>query len=180
MEELDNKIAVKETENDNLPALDDSFEDIATKVIRENDPDKLKNLYSLFNTNQKKKNLLRIIKLNKLMGNIEDQAIERIEKRPDEIGHKELLDYMTVISNQMDRSQKFVDAVDDKPMIQVNNQNHTVNLNIDGVKIDRDSRDKVVDLFDEIMKDLKTAEKSDIIEAETIEVNDKDKGQEGE
>ena len=48
------------------------------------------------------------------------------------------------------------------------------------MKIDRYSRDKVVDLFDEIMKDLKTAEKSDIIEAETIEVNDKDKGQEGE
>ena len=160
-----------------VPAnLDDSFSEIAEQVIAETDPDKLKSLYALFNTNQKKKNLLRIIKLNKLLGNIEDEAIERIEKRPDEIDDKQLLDYLQVISNQMDRSQKFVDQVPDEPMIQVNNQTNTVNVNVNGVVLDRDSKTKVLDLFNEIMKDLNNSSQ-EIVEAQVVESNDENKNE---
>lgn len=156
----------------NIPAtLDYSFTEIAEQVIAETDPDKLRNLYALFNTNQKKKNLLRIIKLNKLLGNIEDEAIERIEKRPDEIDDKQLLDYLQVISNQMDRSQKFVDNIPDEPMIQVNNQTNTVNVNVNGVALDRDSKTKVLDLFNEIMKDLNKSSQK-VVEADVVEAKE--------
>ena len=37
-----------------------------------------------------------VVKLSNLLNKVEDQAIERFERRPDQVSNKELLEYMNV------------------------------------------------------------------------------------
>ena len=104
--------------------------------------------------NQSKKNALRLIKLESLLGKVEDQAIKRIEDKPDQISNRELLDYMQVISQQIDRSQKVVDSLHDKPMIRnVQNNNTKVNINL-GTDLNKDNKENIISAFKGILKVL--------------------------
>ena len=63
--------------------LDESISKIAQEIINENDVDSIKDLTHLFNLNQAKKNVIRVIKLNGLLDTVSDKIIERFEKYPD-------------------------------------------------------------------------------------------------
>lgn len=166
---------IKEKENEELEEaidnsmvllpLDEQEEKIVNEIIKAPTQKELQEQFDLFNINQSKKNALRIIKLNSLLDKVEDQAIERFEKRPDQVSNKELLDYMQVVANQIDRSQKVIDTLKDKPMIKVNNQKNEVNINI-GTELNRDSKERVMDAIQVLLKQLNKPEKSDIIEAD--------------
>ena len=150
-----------------LLPLDEQEQEIVNQIIKAPTQKDLQTQFDLFNINQSKKNALRIIKLNSLLDKVEDQAIERFEKRPDQVSNKELLEYMNVVAGQIDRSQKFIDTLKDKPMIKVNNQKNEVNINI-GTELNRDSKERVMDAIQILLKQLnKTPEDNDkIIDAE--------------
>ena len=96
---------------------------------------------------------MRIVKLSNLLNKVEDQAIERFERRPDQVSNKELLEYMNVVSNQIDRAQKSIDAVKDAPAITINNQKNELNINV-GPQLDRDSKEKVMDVISLLLKQV--------------------------
>lgn len=150
--------------------LDDAEEKIIAKIIDAPNRSELQEQFDLFNMNQSKKNALRIIKLNGLLSKVEDQAIARFEKRPDQVSNKELLEYMNVVSSQIDRAQKQVDMLKDAPAIQVNNQKNEVNISI-GNQLDRDSKERVMDAISGLLKQIRANVVSDDSNSESaIEV----------
>lgn len=177
-EKVETKIEEKEVKEDEelneaiddsmaLLPLDEQEEQIVNKIIKAPTQKDLQEQFDLFNINQSKKNALRIIKLNSLLDKVEDQAIERFEKRPDQVSNKELLDYMQVVASQIDRSQKVIDTLKDKPMIKVNNQKNEVNINI-GTELNRDSKERVMDAIQVLLKQLNKEQpaEQDVIEAD--------------
>ena len=126
---------------------------IMRQIIEAPTKEELQTQLELFNINQSKKNAMRIVKLSNLLNKVEDQAIERFERRPDQVSNKELLEYMNVVSNQIDRAQKSIDAVKDAPAITINNQKNELNINV-GPQLDRDSKEKVMDVISLLLKQV--------------------------
>ena len=123
-------------------------------IIEAPSKEALERQLEIFNITQSKKNALRVIKLNNLLDKVEDQAIKRFEKRPDQVSNKELLDYMRVVAEQIDRSQKNIELLDSKPFIKVANQtNNQLNINV-GPQLDRASKERVVDAITNLISQL--------------------------
>lgn len=139
----------------NLLPLEEQEEEIINQIIEADTKQELEAQFDLFNMNQSKKNALRIIKLQTLLEKVEDQAIERFERRPDQVSNRELLDYMQVVSSQIDRSQKSVDSLYDRPVIKAIQKNNTeVNINVGSDVLDRDSKEKVIDAVQGLLKQI--------------------------
>ena len=103
--------------------------DLTDAIARAQTKEELEELYQKFNLNNTKKNALRITQLNDLLDQVNKQASDRFTRRPDEISNKEILDYMTAIQNQIERSQRTVDGIRDLTAVQFNStQNNTVNI----------------------------------------------------
>lgn len=151
--------------------LETTEKQLLEKIIDAPDKASLERELELFNINQTKKNALRIIKLENLLDKVEDQAIERFQKRPDQVSNKELLDYMNVVSNQIDRAQRSVDNITATPAITVNNKTNTVNVNMGGPELDRDSKERVMDAISNLLKQVKKpkVEEPEVIDATTKE-----------
>ena len=141
-------------------ALIESIIEAPTKV-------ELEQQFELFNLNQSKKSALRVIKLNNLLSKVEDQAITRFERRPDQISNKELLDYMTTVSSQIDRAQKSIDSVSENKAIQIKAQKNEVNINM-APELDRDSKKRVMDAIAALLAQANKAAPADIIDAEVV------------
>lgn len=159
--------------------LEVAEQQLIAKIIEAPTKEDLQHQFDLFNMNQSKKNALRIIKLNNLLSKVEDQAIERFEKRPDQVSHKELLEYMNVVSSQIDRAHKQVDTLNTTPPIQVLTQKNEVNINMGSPELDRDSKERVMDAISKLLQQVQTAtaKVADVapdapIPAEVIEITD--------
>lgn len=135
-----------------LKKIDKGTEELVTQIVDENDLDKLRNITQLFNVNQAKKNALRIIKLNSLLDSVSDQMMERFEKRAGEFTNKDLLDYMTVIQNAIDRANKSLNLIDETPAISINNN---VNINVED-SFDRQSRAKIAEAVQAILSRIES------------------------
>ena len=134
--------------------LDEAEQIISDNIIKAESKAELERQFDLFNITQSKKNALRVIKLNSLLTKVEDQAIERFEKRPDQISNKELLEYMQVVSGQIDKSKAYVaEVLKDKPLINVNNSKTEVNVNL-GPQLNRESREKVMDAISALISQV--------------------------
>ena len=158
--------------------LEEAEQQLIAKIIEAPTREDLQHQFDLFNMNQSKKNALRIIKLNNLLAKVEDQAIERFEKRPDQVSHKELLEYMNVVSGQIDRAHKQVDILTATPTINMLNQKNEVNINVGGQDLDRDSKERVMDAISALLKQVQnttmkpesTADIVDLDSSENIEI----------
>ena len=87
--------------------------------------------------------------------------IERFEKKPGEFSNADLLNYMQVAQSAIDRANKSLNLVDEVPAITMNQVN--VNITEDSV-LSRESRDKVTEAINAIMKKLKLQEQEPIEE----------------
>lgn len=159
---IDNSVAVL--------TLDEEQQQLLKQIIAAPTQQELQAQIDLFNLSQAKKDALRVVKLNTLLGKVEDQAIERFTKRPDEVSNKELLEYMTVVSGQIDRSQKYIDAIKEKTVIkatQINKGDTNVNINI-GTDLDKEGKEHVIDAIQGLLKQLQNQETpnvQDVIDA---------------
>ncbi len=133
----------------NLPAvtnadLNQESLELLTQIIAEKDEDKTRDLTYLFNVNQNKKTMVRMDKLSGLQDGLVDQFVKRIAERPDEISNKELMDGLRIVQDIIERGQKQVSGVDQPmPMIQVNQQNTSINVGTEGNELNRESRERV-------------------------------------
>lgn len=144
-----------------LRPLDNQTRQIAQEILDEQDIEKVKDLTNLFNLNAQKRNVMRVIKMNELLDKVTDQVVERFEKRPDNFSNEDLIKYMQVTENAIDRANKHLNLVEETPAIQLM-QNNQVNINIDS-GLDRDGRERVMDAVKAILAKASNS-KEDIIE----------------
>ena len=134
-----------------LIPLDNHTQKLAQDIIDEQDISKIKDLTYLFNLNQAKKNVARILKLNSLLDKVSDEMIQRVERRPGEFSNSDLLNFLQVTQSSIDRSNKSLNLVDETPAIQLNQ----VNINVEESMLDRESRNKVTEAVKQILSKLK-------------------------
>lgn len=157
-----------------LVPLDEKTALIAQQILDEQDIDKVKDLTALFNLNAQKRNVMRVIKMNGLLDKVTDQVIERFEKYPANFSNDDLIKYMQVTENAIDRANKNLNLVEETPAIQLM-QNNQVNINIDN-GLDRGSREKVLDAVKAI---LANATKPEPKVVDVIEIKE-DKGEDND
>lgn len=150
----------------NLISLDNETVKLAQQIINEDSLDEIKNLTKLFNLNQSKKNAMRVLKLNSLLDKVSDQMIERFEKKPGEFSNADLLNYMTITQNAIDRANKSLNLVEETPAIQLQ-QNNQINVNIID-SLSRDSKDRVTEAVKSILSKINSmeSESSEVINQE--------------
>lgn len=162
----------------NVEKLAEEEKSLVNQIIEASSRADLDKQFELFNINQSKKSALRIIKLNNLLSKVEDQAISRFERRPDQISNKELLDYLNVVSNQIEKAQANVDNISLKQPITVSATKNEVNINV-APELNKESREKVIDIVSALLAQANAVSQShidsnnDVIDADFIENNSK-------
>ena len=149
---------------------------IVNEIVNIEDPKELDSYLEKFNQNMSKKNILRILKMNELSDKVVDEAIDRIENHPDELTHQELINYIKVSQEAINTKKNEVSTL---TPITLNQQNNNINVSVDNkdddnIRVDRRSKERIIDAVSKLLKLSMTMPKEDIIE-ENIE---KDKTQE--
>ena len=160
--EIDKSLFPISTDGVNSSSLLRQGNELTSKIIEENDPAKLDELTQLFTLNQKKKQIARTNKLSNLLELVDDEVISRFTNTPEAIEDKDLLSYLRV-------TQDYVNSPSEPelPHIQINNQ---TNVNISSSGLDRESRARVLDAVNEILKSsLQKIPEDDIIDLEEID-----------
>ena len=117
----------------------------------------LKEVTTAFNLNIAKKELSRALKQDELLDIILNQASERLQKHPSELSTKDLLDYMDVFQNNLNRVQGVVEKAETTPVIQIND-NKKVVVAIDSLS--RQSSEKVLNTLKEIFSEIDSSQES--------------------
>lgn len=131
-------------------------------IVEADTRQELEKQLELFNLNQTKKNVLRLARLNGLLDQADEQLLHRLEKRPDQLTTKDILDIMNTVSAQVDRINDFNDrfAEDTKSTIKIA-QHNTTEVNIKMTPdLTRDEKSDVMDAVASLLKQLKQAKKA--------------------
>ena len=138
-------------EDDMLPAeldllpLETETKEVLTDIVKAQTNDELKGYLAKFNLNMAKKNAVRIAKLQNLLDAVDDQAIERMEKHPSEFSNKEIQEYMKTVQDQINSSQRAIDSLEEKPMIQITDKHSEVNINVENPALSsRDAKERMM------------------------------------
>ena len=140
-EEIDKSLS---SINPQTAILSKQGNELTTKIIEESDPDTLDKLTQLFTLNQKKKQIARTNKLSNLLELVDDEVIARFTSAPEAIEDDNLLKYWKTTQDTISQHNS-----DDQelPRVQINN---TVNISSSG--LNRESRAKVLEAVQEILK----------------------------
>ena len=157
--------------NLNTDKIDNNTNEIASRILEEENEDETKKMIKIFNLNQSKKNVVRVLKLSKLLDCIYDQMIARVESRPGEFSNEDLMKYVTTIQSAIEKANKSLDLVQEAPAIGIGTQINIVNQ---GEVFDRESREKILRAVESISKRAKEAG----IEIEDYTISDDDTKQE--
>lgn len=139
-------------------SLASSMDELQTQLIKETDPDELKNVIDLFNLNIHKKDLLRSVKIDTLQDKIVDQIEKRMDRYSGEFSNKDLIDYFKLLSDSKYKSSESISSTS-IPVITYNNQ---VNINMED-SFDRDARKRILDAVNSIVADV-TASSEVVVE----------------
>lgn len=153
--------SLSETSFDTTKINNDNKE-LTQQLLDCKDLDKVKELTALFNLNAQKKSAVRILKMNNLLDKVTNEIIERFDKKSQTFTNDDLLKYMQAVENSIDKSSKTLGMVEETPAIQYQ-QNNQVNIHVNETGLNRDSRQKVLDVVNQILKQAKS-DTSDIKE----------------
>lgn len=166
----DSKELNEATEKEELApiSLSDESKALISQIIAEKDDQKTKNLVALFNTNQNKKTMVRVNKLNELLDTITDQALTRFTTKPDEISNKELFDGLKIVQDLIERGQRQVSGVGETPLIQVNQQTNEVNIGSTPDTLNRESRERVKSAVLDLLSNINSQVSQTLVEANPV------------
>lgn len=123
--------------------------DLINQIIEENDANQLQVLENKFKLNQRKKNLMRVVKLSDAIELADNEQITRLTVEPEGFKNDELLKYV-------DSTQKTIDSIlqqnEVQPLIQINNNE----LHVNSSGLNRESRAKVFEIVQQILKESQT------------------------
>ena len=152
-------------------------QDILNKINSVTTTEELKDVTNLFNLNITKKEMARVMQQSELYDLVLQQAGDRLRKRPDELSTKDLIDYMNAFRGNIDKTQSYIDKVENSPTIQVNNDNKKVVVNINN--LNRDASEEVLEVVNTLLGDEKSLEaflnsiiSADVSESDEGELND--------
>ena len=141
--------------------IDEQTTQLAQQIMNETDVDRVKDLTQLFNLNAQKRNVARVLKMTDLLDQVTDQVLTRFERTPDNFSNEDLIKFMQVTENSIEKANKSLSQVEQTPAIQLQ-QNNQVNINI-GEGLNRESRQKVTDAVQSILSKLGSGDISAII-----------------
>ena len=144
----------------NTEPVDTQTTDIAQQILDETDVDKIKDLTNLFNLNARKRNVARVLKMTDLLDRVTDQMLTRFERTPDNFSNEDLIKFMQVTENSIEKANTSISQVDETPAIQLQ-QNNQVNINI-GDSLNRESRQRVTDTVQAILSKIGKGEVVDV------------------
>ena len=151
----------------NSQPLDNKNNEIAQKILDAETVEETKDLTALFNLNSQKRNVLRVLKMNNLLDKVTEQIIERFEKNPNLFTNEDLLKYMQVTENAIDRANKNLNMVEETPPIQLLQQNQ-VNININQ-GLNRESRQRVIETVQAILNSSQNNSAEDVIDVTPVD-----------
>ena len=121
---------------------------VVEDMIATADMEKVKDLTHMFNLLQAKKNALRMLKMGELVDLTAEQMMKRLRDKPDEFSHADLVNYLNATQGAMDKISKGLGTVDELPVIAL--QQNNVTLNMDS-PIDDSSRERITDVVRAIL-----------------------------
>lgn len=149
--------------------------ELLNQIIAEHDVEKTKDLTYLFNQNQNKKTMVRVDKLSDLQDKLVSQLAKRVEEKPDQISNQDLLQALKITQNIVERGQKQIMGVDDTPLIQINQQTNTVNMNDDARGLNRDARERVKNVVANLLTNIvKETSTTSVVDASVEQEDDED------
>ena len=137
----------------NIDKLNEESKTIANQIIDEQTYEKVKDLTDLFNVNQAKKNLTRIVRLNTLFDIVSDQMLERFSKNPNNFSNADLLNYLQVTQTAIEKSNKILNQIDNIPPISI--QQNNVNITLED-ELSRDQRTNIAEAVKAILSRINT------------------------
>lgn len=140
----------KPSEELSVAPLDIETQEIAKEIIAEDDIDKVKNLTQLFNINTQKRNVIRVLKMNKLLDKVTDEMLDRFNALPSTFSNDDLVKYLKTVEESIDKATNKVTSVEDASAIQLT-QNNQVNINIEN-NLDAEQRKRVLDAVSKILE----------------------------
>lgn len=143
-----------------LIELNNKTDELVDQLIKEEDPDKAKEMINFFNMNIAKKNAIRVVKVNELLDKINDEAIKRVSENADGINDKDLISYMSAAQSQIEKSMNNIKSINEIPPIQLN-QDNSVNINIQN-ELSKESRERVLAVVQNILNRSKDDEAIDV------------------
>lgn len=132
------------------------------------------NLIKIFNANQLKKTMQRILKSNELLDKVTEQVANRLANSTDDFTNTDLLNYMKVFQDSINNSQKTLTNQSEqlsKPLIQINQQNINNTM-----EVSKESQEKIVTVVEELLKVI-NASSDNILDGEILEVMEGDKNE---
>lgn len=147
-----------------------TIEEVANKVLTENNPEEAKKLISLFNWNMSKKNVARIVKLNELYDSVTDHMSTRLATKSDQFTNSDLLDYMKAIQGAIDTSSKNLTQAEEPPVIVQNNTQVNINMND---QFDREAKERILTAIQATLAAAQRQSSQDIIEEPPEIINQK-------
>ena len=158
---------------ENVADLNEESIALINQIIAETDEAKTKDLTYLFNLNQNKKTMVRMDKLSGLQDGLVDQFVKRISERPDEISNKELMDGLKIVQDIIERGQRQISEVDQpQPLIQINQQNNSVNVGDSATELNRESRERVKKAVLGLLQNISQAAPTPVVFTEEEETTD--------
>lgn len=144
--------------------LNTPVKDLEKKLLQENNIDNMKNIVELFNLNIKKKDIIRVNRLNDLQDKITNQIEERLDKHADEFSNGDLINYFKTLQDTINKADVSTDNIK-APTIQINQQ-----INVNNSELDIESKRKVADAVTAILKKLdnKQSIAEEVIDAEFV------------
>ena len=130
MEEKENK----------LLSLTTPTEELTNRILSEEDIDEFNKIKNLFDLNMKKKEILRLNKLNDLQDLTVNEMSERLSKKSGEFSNQDLLGYFKTIQDTIGKSNTSMDDVDMSSIRVIQNQLN-ININKDN-QLPRESKQK--------------------------------------
>lgn len=135
--------------------IDDESKEIVTELVQTDDPHKIQDLTALFNMANTKRNAIRIMRLGELWDAASSELLRRVSENPDAHANDDLVKYLSLAEGGMDRAAKTLGNVDVTPIIQINQQNNTLQFS-DTEGLSRADRMKVLDVVNSILQQTKS------------------------
>lgn len=151
-----------------VQTMADNTNQIAQRILESDDLVEIKNLNHMFNLNQNKGEVLRIMKLNEMLDKTNDELLNRLTNFSGAFTNQELTKLVDTLQNSIDRASANLNLVDQSPQVNpIVQKNTQVNVQIN--EMDRYSRERVYAALQNLLgeSNIKTSEIIDIDEENT-------------
>lgn len=148
--------------------LETPIEELSERILNETDIEQFDKIKNLFDLNIKKKEIIRLNKLNDLQDLTVEEMSKRLQSRSGEFSNQDLLGYFKTIQESINKSDTSLDNIDTSSIKVIQNQLN-INMNKED-DLSRESKNKVIEAIRSILD--KSLERSEIIDVDIVDSED--------